>query len=338
VRTKILGISYHLPDKVVSNDDLGRENPDWKMDKIYEKAGIWSRHVAAEDETAGDLACEAVRKLLDRNLAPRDQIDYLLYCTQSPDYLLPSTACVLQDRLGLGTHTGALDFNLGCSGYVYGLQLAKSLVQTAAARHVLVVTADTYTKYIHPRDRTVRTLFGDGAAATLVGPSKEGSGEIGEFVLGTDGAGAKKLIVPSGGFRLPRSADTAQERMDEVGCVRSQDNLYMDGQAIFRFAIHTVPSLISALLARSGRTVDEIDWYVYHQANKFMLESLAQCSNIPPEKMVYHLETVGNTVSATIPLSIQAYVEAGRIKPGQRLMLIGFGVGYSWGACVVTWC
>jgi 3-oxoacyl-[acyl-carrier-protein] synthase-3 len=211
------------------------------------------------------------------------------------------------------------------------------LVQTAAARHVLVVTADTYTKYIHPRDRTVRTLFGDGAAATLVGPSNEGPGEIGHFALGTDGSGAEKLIVPSGGSRLPRSADTARETMDEVGCVRSQDNLFMDGQAIFSFAIHTVPPLISTLLTKSGLTVDEIDWYVYHQANKLILENLAQCSNVPPEKMVYHLETVGNTVSATIPLSIQAYVEAGRIKPGHRLMLIGFGVGYSWGACVVTW-
>jgi 3-oxoacyl-[acyl-carrier-protein] synthase-3 len=337
VGARILGISYHLPEKVVTNDDLGRENPDWKMDKIYEKAGIWSRHVAAEDETAGDLGFQAGRKLLERELVPAGQIDYLLYCTQSPDYLLPTTACILQDRLKLGTSAGSLDFNLGCSGYVYGLQLANSLILTGAARHVLLITADTYTKYIHPRDRTVRTLFGDGAAATLIGPPADGAGGIGDFVLGTDGSGAGDLIVPSGGSRLPRSADTARETMDEVGCVRSKNNLYMDGQAIFAFAVNVVPAVVSSLLAKTGHCVDDIDWYVYHQANKFMLENLAQCNNIPSEKMVYHLETVGNTVSSTIPLSVQAYVEAGRIKPGQRLILVGFGVGYSWGACAVTW-
>jgi len=337
VRARILGISDHLPERVVTNDDLARENPDWKMDKLYEKGGIWSRHVAAEDETAGDLAFRAARELLARNLVDIDQIDYLLYCTQSPDYLIPTTACILQDRLGLGTHIGALDFNLGCSGYVYGLQLAASLVHTGAARHVLLLTADTYTKYIHPRDRTVRPLFGDGAAATLVGPSADGPGCIGPFVLGSDGRGADKLMVPAGGFRLPRSPETAREKSDEVGCVRSQDHLFMDGQAIFTFALDTVPPVITALLEKAGCALDQVDWFVYHQANKFMLDNLAASSRVPPEKMVYHLETVGNTVSSTIPMAIQAYVGCGRIRPGDRLMLIGFGVGYSWGACMLTW-
>jgi 3-oxoacyl-[acyl-carrier-protein] synthase-3 len=337
IRARILGIDYHLPERVETNEDLRRENPDWKVEKIFEKTGIRSRHIAADDETAGDLAFHASEKLLQHNLAPTEKIDYLLYCTQSPDYFLPSTACILQERLKLGKHIGALDFNLGCSGYVYGLQLAKMLVETGAARHVLLVTADTYSKYIHPNDRTVRTLFGDAAAATLVGPADDEPGQIGEFVVGTEGKGAENLIVPSGGFRLPRSASTAEERTDSAGCVRSQDNLFMDGQAIFAFAMNTVPGIIVALLSKSGLSADQIGWYVYHQANKFILENLALCSRIPAEKMVYHLETVGNTVSSSIPLSIQAYVEAGRIQPGQRLMLIGFGVGLSWAGCVVTW-
>ena len=232
----VLGIDCHLPEKIETNEDLGRENPDWQMGKLSDKSGIASRHVAAFGETAGDMGFQAAKKLLGRGLVAPEQIDYLLYCTQSPDYFLPSFACILQRQLGLGKHVGALDFNLGCSGWVYGLHLAKSFIESRAARNVLLITSDTYSKYIHPKDRSVRLLFGDGAAATLIGAAEEKQG-IGEFVLGTDGAGAEKLIVPSGCFRLPRSPETALESIDSAECVRSKDNLFMDGPAIFSFAI-----------------------------------------------------------------------------------------------------
>ena len=332
----ILGISHHLPERVETNEDLQRENPDWRMDELYEKSGISVRHIAAEGETAGDLGYQAARKLLDQARVAPHEIDYLIYCTQSPDYFLPSTACILQNRLGLGKHVGAFDFNLGCSGFVYGLQMAKSFITAGTAHNVLLITADTYCKSIHPRDRAVRTLFGDGAAATLIG-STEGVGQIGQFVLGTDGAGAKKLIVPSGGFRTPRSAETAVEATDDAGCTRSRDNLFMDGPAIFAFAVTTVPRTLAALLQKSGLAVDSVDWYVYHQANKYMLEHLARRSKIPPEKMLIDVDVVGNTVSASIPVAICRAVEAGKIQPGQRLVLVGFGVGYSWGACDIVW-
>jgi 3-oxoacyl-[acyl-carrier-protein] synthase-3 len=325
-----------LPDKIETNEDLAREHPDWDLPRIAAKTGITARRIAAADETACDLGYQAARRLLDRELIPLDQIDYLLVSTQTPDHLLPSDACLLQDRLKLGRHIGAVDINLGCSGYVGGLHLSKSLIESRAARNVLLITTDTYSKLVHPRDRTVRALFGDGAAATLVGAS-EGVGEIGETVLGTDGSGAGSLTVPSGGFRLPRSAATAVEQQDEQGCVRSQDHLFMDGQAIFSFALNVVPRAIATLLERAGQTRDQVDWYVFHQANKFMLENLALCSRIPAAKMVYHLETVGNTVAASIPLAIEAYVQAGRIEPGHRLVLAGFGVGLSWAVCRVVW-
>jgi 3-oxoacyl-[acyl-carrier-protein] synthase-3 len=337
MRARILGIDCYLPDRVETNDDLSRENPDWDVERIAAKTGITARHIAADDETACDLAFRAASRLLERGLVPREAIDYLLVSTQTPDHLLPSNACALQQRLGLGQHIGAFDFNLGCSGYVGGLQLAKCLVETGAARHVLFVTSDTYSKLIHPKDRTVRALFGDAAAATLVGSAAEGAGEIGDFVLGTDGKGAGSLIVPSGGFRQPRSAATAVEEIDEHGCVRSRDHLFMDGQAIFSFALNTVPRAIAQLLRQAALTPDQVDWYVYHQANKFMLENLALCSRIPAAKMVYHLETVGNTVSASIPLAIDAYVQTNRIQAGQTLILAGFGVGLSWAACRVVW-
>jgi 3-oxoacyl-[acyl-carrier-protein] synthase-3 len=332
----ILSMSYYLPERVETNEDLRCENPDWRMDDLYQKSGIAARHVAADGQTASDLACEAASALLAPEQLDRQDIDYLLFCTQSPDHFLPSSACALQNRLGLGKHVGALDFNLGCSGFIYGLQLAKTLVESGQARHVLLLTADTYTKYIHRRDRSVRTLFGDGAAATLVGPARRRGG-VGSFVVGTDGSGACNLVVPSGGWRLARSARTAEETTDAGGCVRSQDNLFMDGPAIFTFAISVVPPLLEALLKKAGLAPNAVDWYVYHQANKYMLDHLARRSAIPAEKMIVDMETTGNTVSASIPIAIQHALEAGKIRSGQRLVLVGFGVGYSWGACDLVW-
>jgi 3-oxoacyl-[acyl-carrier-protein] synthase-3 len=332
----ILGISYYLPPAVRTNDDLGRENPDWRMDDLGAKTGIVSRHVAGEGQTASDMACAAAAALLARGLADIRQIDYVLFCTQSPDHFLPSAACVLQDRLGLGRHAGALDFNLGCSGFVYGLQLAKSLVGGGEARHVLLLAADTYSRYIHPRDRSARPLFGDAAAAVLVGPARR-RGSIGSFVVGTDGSGAGNLCVPSGAWRMPRSAETARETTDATGCTRSADNLFMDGPAVFSFAITVVPPLVQDLLRKSGLAPGDVDWFVYHQANKYMLDQLALRSGIPAEKMILDVRTTGNTVSASIPLAIQRAVDAERIRRGQRLVLVGFGVGYSWGACDLIW-
>ncbi|MBN2217089.1 MAG: ketoacyl-ACP synthase III [Pirellulales bacterium] len=331
----ILGIEYELPERIETNDDLARENPSWHMSRFEEKCGISARHIAAPDETASDLGYRAARKLLDRRLVEVDEIDFLLYCTQSPDYFLPTSACILQDRLGLSKGVGALDFNLGCSGYIYGLFLAKQFIETGAARNVLLITADTYTKYIHPRDRSVRPIFGDGAAATLVGATDGGRGILGEFVLGTDGAGAARLIVPSGGMRLPRSSETAKETTDITGCVRSDDNLFMDGMALMNFAMNTVPPTIDALLAKSGLRKEEIDWYVYHQANRFMMRHLADASEIPWQRMVYAMDDIGNTVSASIPIAMARYLDDGRMTAPQTLALVGFGVGYSWGACVV---
>ncbi len=334
--TGILGIAYHLPERIETNDDLRRENPDWRMDELYAKSGIRARHIAAQDETASDLGYRAAKKLLSRNIVAPGEIDYLIYCTQSPDYFLPSGVCILQERLGLSKHIGAFDYNLGCSGFVYGLQIARSFIAADVARNVLLITADTYSKFIHPRDRTVRTLFGDGAAATLIG-SSEAAGTIGNFAIGTDGAGAENLIVRSGGLRIPRSPKTAKEITDAAGCTRSEENLFMDGPAIFSFAITTVPRTVRRLLEKSRLSPDDVHWYVYHQANKYMLEHLARYNGIPDEKMIIDVETIGNTVSASIPIAIQRAVEGGRIRPGHRLVLVGFGVGYSWGACDVLW-
>ncbi len=328
------GVASFIPPRRVTNEELA-EAVGWDAEKIFAKTGIRARGVAGEDECASDLAVSAAKALFDQGLCAPKDIDFLLFCTQSPDYFLPTTACLLQSRLGLSTTCGALDFNQGCSGFVYGLSLAKGLIESDAARNVLLVTAETYTKFVHPRDRSVRVLFGDGAAATLITGIQSELDGIGPFVFGTDGRGGKELIVPAGGLRQRCSADTGREVTDPGGNTRSADNLYMNGPEIFNFTLRTVPPVITGLLEKAQLTMDEVDYFVFHQANRFMLEHLRDKLRIPPEKFCVNMEFSGNTVSSTIPMAVGQARGAGAIRPGHRVMVVGFGVGYSWAAAMV---
>jgi len=339
-RAAIADLAGYLPATVLDNEELGRLYPGWGADKIFEKTGIRQRRIAAPHETAGDLAFHAAEALFARGRIEREQVDFVILCTQAPDHVLPTTACILQHRLGLATGIGALDVNLGCSGFVYCLSLARGLVDSGAARCVLVLTADTYSKYIHPLDKSVRTLFGDGAAATAVvardGREREEQAPIGPFVFGTDGRGAGKLIVEAGGFRTPRSADTARETSDESGNVRSQEHLYMAGADIMAFSLREVPRAAAALLDKAQVAREAIDYFVLHQANRFMLESLRKKMGVDPERFPIHVEECGNTVSSTIPLALVAMREQGCFATRKTLMLLGFGVGFSWAGCLLT--
>ena len=331
----ITGIASHVPDRVVSNDDLARDFPGWTAPKILEKTGISERRVAAEGETAADLAVQAANRLLDRMAVPRSSIDFLLFCTQTPDHYLPATACLLQDRLGLGRHAGALDYNGGCSGFVYGLGLAKGLIEAGLASRVLLLTSDTYSKVMHPGDRSVCTLFGDGAAATLVEAEEADEPALGPFVFGTDGGGGKHLIVKAGGFRQPHSPETAALSTDSSGNVRSADNLYMNGPEILTFALRRVPEAVSELLRLSKATVDAFDLVVMHQANAFILSKLRDKLKIPTERFVVDMSHVGNTVSSSIPLALERHLGRGEGRR-RRAMVVGFGVGYSWAAASIS--
>jgi 3-oxoacyl-[acyl-carrier-protein] synthase-3 len=332
---KIAAIAYHLPVAILDNNTLEQVFPDWPAKKIVDKTGIVQRHIAAPDETAGDLAFHAATALFDSNDIQRQVIDFLILCTQTPDYLLPTTACLLQERLGLATSCGAMDINLGCSGYVYGLALAKGLIDAGIRKNVLLLTADTYSKLTNPRDRSVRTLFGDGAAATLLTGVGEQS-TLGPFILGTDGTGAANLIVPAGGMRLPRSAASAMETTDASGNVRSQNELFMDGAEIMQFTLSSIPRVMRELLESAGKTLDDIDHVIFHQANLFILEALRKKIKIPAEKFIVELDTVGNTVSSTIPIAIAKARASGRIQSGDMALLLGFGVGYSWAATLAV--
>jgi 3-oxoacyl-[acyl-carrier-protein] synthase-3 len=337
MNARIRAIRYALPEKVLTTEQLAAAFPNWSVAKIDEKTGIRERHVAAPDECASDLGVAAASALFETGVCEPQSIDYLLFCTQSPDYFLPTTACLLQDRLGLPTSVGALDFNLGCSGYVYGLGLAQGLLATGQASSLLLITADTYSKFIHPRDRSVRTIFGDAAAATWLTAASDQEPSLGPFVYGTDGRGGPNLIVPTGGMRRPRTAETSVETTDESGNVRSADNIFMNGPEVFEFTMDAVPAMIRELMKKVSLTWEDIDLVIFHQANLYMLKHLRQSLRIPEEKFYIALSRCGNTVSSTIPIALCEALGEGRVREGSRILIAGFGVGYSCGATIVRW-
>ncbi len=325
----IKAISYYLPETILTNEELVKEFPEWSVEKVSSKIGISQRHIAAADQTAGDMAFKVAEKLFaENNINPTD-IDFLMLCTQSPDYFLPTTACILQDRLNLPTSAGALDFNLGCSGYIYGLALAKGLILSGIASNVLLITSETYTKHIHSKDKGNRTIFGDASAATLV--SADGFAKIREFILGTDGAGASNLIIKTGAFRQKELS--GKFSYDENGNPVSDDFLYMDGSAIFNFTQSVVPTMVNDLLVKNQLEKEEIGLFVFHQANKFMLNFLRKKMGIDEKRFYYFMENVGNTVSATIPIALTEARKSGVLKG--KILLSGFGVGYSWGGTIL---
>jgi 3-oxoacyl-[acyl-carrier-protein] synthase III len=335
VFARIKDIATYFPNRVLSNEELGALYPEWPAEKILEKTGISERRIADVNQTAADLAYEAALNLFEQGHISAQDIDFIILCTQAPDYILPTTACVLQDRLGISRQAGALDINLGCSGFVYGLSLAKGLIETGAARCVLLLTADTYSKYIHPMDKSVRTLFGDAAAATAIAAEDGIVESIGPFVFGTDGSGAKNLIVEAGMYRLPKSNDTAIEVVDGSGNVRGRENLYMNGAEVMSFSLKEVPKAADALLQKANKSKENIDLFVLHQANKFMLEALRKKMKVAEHKLPILVESCGNTVSSTIPIALFKLRQNGQLTKGCQIMLIGFGVGYSWAACLL---
>lgn len=328
----VRAISVYLPDGVLDNAELVRQFGTWTENKIYGKTGVSERRVVG-DEKVSDLAVAAGERLFEEHGIDRGSIDFLLLCTECPDYFLPATACIVQNRLGLRKDTGALDYNLGCSGFIYGLALAKGLILGGVARRVLLITAETITRTIHPQDKSTRTLFGDAAAATLVEASAERG--IGEFVLGTDGSGAERLIIPAGAWARPSSPETRVETKNKWGNVRTPENLYMDGPEILKFSMEVAPGCMNDTLERNGTSLEGLRLVVLHQASHMMLVKLREVLAIPEEKFVFNIEKYGNTVSSTIPIALYDSMKSGRLGKGDSVLVMGFGVGLSWGGTVL---
>lgn len=319
----IKAIEYIYPKQKITNEDLAKQFPDYDFAKFEEKVGIKNRYWVNENETAFDLAKQACDKLFEK--FNKDQIDYVIYCTQSPEYFLPTTACILQDYLGLRKNVGAFDYNLGCSGYVYGLSLAKGLINSGQAENILLVTAETYSKYLHPKDRSNRAIFGDAATATLISLSEEEN--VGQFLFGTDGSGYDKLIVKNGCSRFSTDIN-AEEIIYGTNNVYTENHLYMNGPEVFNFTNEVIPNFTKEVLAKNNLVQEDVKQFVFHQANAFMLNFMRKRLKIASENFYINMEDGGNTVSCTIPIALKKYSET--INESEIIIIVGFGVGLSW--------
>ncbi len=334
MRVKIADSAYYLPAHTATNQELLEENPTWDIHQLEQSTGVVKRHIADDAETALDLSFQACKKLLSHNKDALDQIDGIVFCTQTGDYILPPNACVLHKMLDLSEQVFAFDFNLACSGYIYGLALSQGLIFSGTAKTILLVNADTYSKYIHKQDRSARVLFGDGAAVSLITISDSTQGII-DIQCATSGQGYDKFIIPAGGCRVPKSTETCLPQTDASGNVRTLEHIHMNGMGILAFVNSKVPHHIRSTLARNKLTTDDIDLFVFHQASKVALDSLTQILNIESDKVFRNLREIGNTVSASIPIALKDAQDQGRIARGDTVLASGFGVGLSWGTAII---
>lgn len=330
----IRAISYHLPAQTYTNDDFFDSFPDSISNKQnLLKLGIHNRHIVAEGETASDLAVKAALNLFSEHFINKDEIDFLLFCAQEFDHYTPTTACIIQHRLALSINCGALDFNLGCSGFVYGLGIAKGLIESLGCKNVLLLTSSTLTRTFHPQDKSSRFLFGDGAAATLI--SSHNQSNIGNFIFGTDGARSDKIIVKDGGARNKLNDSSFKDVTDEYGNTTNNACFYMNGTSIFNFGLKTVPTIVKETIEKNNFLIDDIDLFIFHQANLFLIQTIGKKIGIPNEKIFNFMESIGNTVSSTIPIALSEAIKIKKAKPGDKILLCGFGTGLSWGATII---
>jgi 3-oxoacyl-[acyl-carrier-protein] synthase-3 len=327
----VKGIAAAVPKQLETVQDLARIFGEQDSAKIAQITGVSTRHIASPAQCTSDLCCAAADTLLKHLKWDPASVDALLFVSQTFDYILPATSCTLHERLCLSKGCAAFDISLGCSGYIYGLWVASSLVVTGC-RRILLLAGDVSSKTTGVRDRSTRPLFGDAGTATAIEADEQG---IVHFELGTDGTGHRHLIIPAGLFRNPHSSGTSVATERENGNVRSDEVLYMNGAEIFTFTLREVPPLLTRILERSGWPKTEIDAFVFHQANKYMLDYLAKRMQITPDKMPLSLEHFGNTSSASIPLTITQSLKGDLETGRKRLILAGFGVGFSWGAAAL---
>lgn len=333
MHSRITHIEYYLPEKEYSNESFFADFPDLVNNKNLYKIGVKSRRIAAEDQAASDLAFYAGEKLLEKWNIDRSSIDFLIYSSLDFDYKMPSTSNVLHQRLGLSPHCGTIDFNHGCSAYVYGLGLAQGFIASGTAKKILLLSANTLTKDIHPRDKASRFVFGDGGAATLI--EADSTTGIGQCVYMTDSKGFEKIIVRDGGARNRITEESFAEIADEYGNVTTKANFFMDGTGVFMFSLKRVPEIIKETLEKNKLNLSDIDLFIFHQANLYMIDTIVGKAGIASDKVFNNMEFIGNTVGATIPIALKDAMEKGRIKPGSKVLVIGFGVGLSLSATVL---
>jgi 3-oxoacyl-[acyl-carrier-protein] synthase-3 len=334
MQSQITNISSYFPESRLTNAMLQNEFPDLKIKELTRLTGVFSRAVSNENETSVDMAVQAAQQLFLREGVNQSAIDFVIFCSAGGDFITPASACIIQDKLGLPQQCGAFDFNQGCTGYIYGMSLADSLIKAGNASHVLLLTSETITKTIHPKDKANRAIFGDAATASLIRVSQGGS-KMGTFIFGTDGSRFDQIIIKHGRERFPLPRFAEDDFLDEFGNVRNHAHFYMNGSEVFNFSVAKAPELVQALLEQSNLELEDISLFVFHQANRIILETIGRKLKIPEEKIVIELENTGNTVSSTIPIALQKAMESGRCKRGDKILIAGFGVGFSWGGTVI---
>ncbi|MDC1122022.1 ketoacyl-ACP synthase III [Nitrospinaceae bacterium] len=331
---RIAGISAAVPKTVVNNFKDHDFVSIKKRADIVKLTGVEEYRKAADGQTTADLCQVATENLFKELDVDPLSIDGVIFITMTPDYVAPSTACVLQDKLGLSTATVAFDVNLGCSGYVYGLYIACSLIQGGGLKKVLLLAGDTQTKLCHREDQNVVFLLGDAGTATIVETCVDAP-EI-KMRLNTDGSRKDSLIIPAGGFRLPSDSGTKKIREQVDSGIRSAEHLYLDGIGVFNFSITDVAETINDFMEEENLDANNINYFVLHQANKFMIDRIAKKSSFPPEKVLYSLLKYGNTSSASIPLTLLCNSLKMEGKRSQNCLLSGFGIGLSWGVIHIS--
>lgn len=327
----IKDIQFYVPEISVSDAELKERFPDHDVERTSNVIGVHNRFISPPDFTSRNLAELAAEKLFTRGKITKEEIDFLILVTQTPDYKQPSTACIIQNDLGLRNNIGAFDVNLGCSGFMYGLSMGKSLIESGMCRNVLVLTAETSTRNLHPQDAGSFLMFGDAGTACVV--SSEGLCRIGNYEFGTDGSGYDKLIIKTGGYKYPEKINDAH--FDELGNIISSDHASMDGNEVFVFTIKAVPKLVRNSLAKNDMDIQDVDLFIFHQANAFILEFLRKKIKIDKDKFFVDMEKYGNTSSCTIPICLVDAIEQGKIKTGSKVSISAFGIGYSWAGTVL---
>jgi len=328
-------IEYYLPEKVITNEDLAKENPEWIIEKIENKSGVLRRHIAEKDQTALTLAIKAVEKIFLKGSISKDQIDAILFCTSSRDYIMPSNSFLIHKHFNFNQDVWTFDYDLACSGYIYGLAISRGVIETGLAKNILLITSETYSKYINQKDRSTMTLFGDGAAASIISENKE-CGVI-DIILSSNGKKFDTFYIPAGGAKLPKDINTAEIIEDQSGNIRTLENIHMNGFAVWQFISKEVPKQINKLLQRNKLTLPDIDLFVFHQASKLTLDSLIKILKISEDKVIVNLMNIGNTVSSSIPIALKDAEKNGRLKRGDLILLSGFGVGLSWGSLIMKY-
>ncbi len=330
----IQDISCYFPDKVLTNQQLQKEFPKLKLPELTRLTGVEQRHICDDDQTSVDMAVEAANNLFQKSIVKKEDIDFIIFCSAGGDYITPASACIIHHRLGLPANCGAFDYNQGCTGYIYGLNMADSIISAGNANNILLITSEAITKTVHPNDSSNRAIFGDGATASIITRNKNIS-DFGKFIFGTDGSKFDKIIIKHGRERFPLPKFAEVDRVDNFGNIRNDANFFMDGSEVFNFSVNKAPELVSQLLDKSDLNFDDIDFFVFHQANQIILETIGRKLKVPDKKLIIDIRTTGNTVSSTIPIALSNALETGKIKRGNIVLIAGFGVGFSWGGTIM---